>query len=213
MAITLNNTVASGPTAINTTASAGDLVVVCLSASITTGGTTITGITDTSGNTYFQVPGAFESNGTNALTDIWYSNITNSLAGNVTIAYSHGGIGGSGITLSLSGTAQTSPVDIASARYTPAGLTQGDPISITNPGDFLIAVSFANAGGWSNAGAPWTLTTGTILGAYVLNPGATGSYQVTFNNAAPVSENGVSTAAFLPFAAPATNIGNMFLVF
>ncbi|MGO9274515.1 MAG: hypothetical protein ACLQOO_30510 [Terriglobia bacterium] len=108
------------------------------------GATTITSVTDNTGNVYVEVPGAKAvDSGGNTMTDLWYA--TNSLAGAtvLTITPNPTGTAGTAVVWQFSGVATTAPLDRTAVLNSQAATTtpSGAPVTTAFAAEAVISVA------------------------------------------------------------------------
>lgn len=143
--------------------------------------TTVTGVTDTAGNTYTQVSGSFMRSANNDATDIWVAtNATGNASNVVTAAYSATSPFRRIKTHQYSGLATTSVSDGGANGFTAAGtsISTGSMTATTSDG-VVFAIMSSNSAQTYTAGTSFTLR-GTVQSTDTQSEdrilAATGSY-------------------------------------
>jgi hypothetical protein len=150
---------------------------------------TVTSVTDNVGNSYSQVTGCYSTFSPGGISDIWFCYPVTAGATTLTANFSQAtNAGSASCALGLIEYSGVSPSPIEAAgqlsNAAPAGTVDPGPsLTILNAGDILVA--FCNPANLINSvNAPWTaenaLPNGFAQADYL--PGATGTYNVTFNS-------------------------------
>jgi hypothetical protein len=167
---------------------------------------TVTSVTDSAGNTYSQVTGCYSTFGPGGgITDIWFCfpivSASTTVTANFSIATNAGAASCAIGVIEYSGVA-ASPIEVAGqlSNAAPAGTANPGPsLTIANSGDVLVA--FNNPANLINSvNAPW-VAENALAAAFAQAdylPGATGTYNVTFNSNAAGAGYASSAIAVKP---------------
>lgn len=188
---------------------AGNLLVVCFGAEGFPG-SVVTSITDTAGNVYTQVPGAFISGGGSFWVDIWIA--VNSIAGATSISCSGASpmAGGQYFVMEYSGAMTSNPVETAAFVPNTTGTPSGPALTTASTSSMLISNVLPFSSSLGAVNAPWAdVITGADDSISQLAPGAAGTYTATYSGSQGYTSNGVS---ILSHPVPTPSKYAMFLV-
>jgi hypothetical protein len=179
---------------------AGHLVAVAL---MFNGRTSVTSVSDnaTGGSNTYVSAGARTTNGVNS-TEIWYTVNSGSGATAVTPTFAGSPTHVETTAWEVSGIS-TSPPDVTNVASGTVTLnTPGPAVTTTQPGDFVLAVLFANSADFTtmSSGSQFTddfATDGNGWAHITSNSASAGTYQASWYTASPIGVYCASTVAFL----------------